>query len=1696
MSDGWEDITSADGWEDLPSSEQKKVEGQLSKIADIAGGLLETGTTGVVNAFGGLGASAFGSIKGALSDDSTASQGMEEAQKAYADSTFAKLMAPQTETGHAIEEFFTKGVEGWKEDAAKLAELPPDSKAPEWAKAARRAYFAALSTAPEAMMLTPLVKGARPAPAETPKPKKGLDADAMFKEEPKQPAPEVTADRPTMPVTPEGQGIVNPMDAVFKAEAERQAALLEHVRPVEGRNLSDPFGQMKQQLNVDQQLPPLENPAISRIVDDLQNPPMNAEAINRFDAAQAVLDARQKALELEVARKGGLDFNAAERARQEAAPTGFAEHQRALIGDRAMDATVEGLMTPAERAQRQVSREGVPTQGEGTLFVDPAGQVIRHRPDDMAMLALERQKEAARNNLENNIATKRGQPMEPLTMDSLRASNEGPQATPADIINTNLREHMAQAAAMEHPLVRKAMERVTKQEELIVKINELMNEGRATRNQLKRAEQDLANFEQSAQRTIQNVTRAKKDGKRAIPFNFKRQGGAVNPDVFKEGFQKLKQLADGTWLRAHNEGGEFRVEAIKDGHRIGEVLFNSEFRNRRVSDEKNLTSWGTKVLPEYQGKGLATEMYKFASELGNDIQPSMSRSPDGYKMWDGFERRGLTNSDGVIKSPGNKQAGFLSFNDIVKAFPAFANSKVKKPLYRGTRTDYPYPERVRETGALGRGVYLTESPSFASTFAGSGDGSNVRAAYVNLQNPLILDQKKRDVIRQMHFTMDREQAQKYTDSLMKKGHDGVIVMLDGEVKEAVIFDPDNVKNAFSIDTPSERIKSPGNSQTGAIFVNPEQKKTLESVDAIKRILGPIAPSQWTKEQVIEIAKKEKDVDQNAIQKLSNHLTKGGLYQSLKTDNSLVRFANEKVLQADRLSRADIEQALHDRDFGLGPAFRALSKDEFTQVWKAINMADFTKTELTPERLRQFGATDKQIKAISTHRQVMDKAFEMLNKAREDAGLPPVDKRVAYAAMRATGDYRRLVYKGDKIVGMVGSDFRSRANNLAKQLEEKGYTVGEERYVGGVPRERGSAQQALMQSLEFLAENDPDVKKLMETVGEVMTQEAYNMLNMKVHTEAKKGIFGMEGRKKVDGVDWASDFRNAKEGLTAQMQYAEMAMKWGPMSKAAKDIREILTDKDINQPMAKRWVEGYLQNALGFNPSSAGRYAERWAAELMGSTGVGYSNIRQLMSGSRKVVNTVLLGLNPMFWQTNVVQPMVAMPGMKQYLITKGLRPDFDFGTGYSYITRGGNTAVKINAGLKLSELENAAQIYAKKNHVYGSDLVEHSNRARKDFPFYAERVGNFVTGSIESATRRTMFYSFVHMLNDNGMSVKNGLFEAAHNLTDMTMNNYSAVERPNLYNALGPVGDTAANLASFKHNELSRVALYARQLKEEKSARPLLAQLATGVAFSGILGTLAFEEADWLYKQITSMMGKPDSLALRVIKMSEDNPIIGNKYALSHGGFSFLGLDMTKRLGLSNLTPDNLGEALFPGGSKLVEMGSSAIDLAKSPTETNAKQAARAFSPGVATGMMDRAWFSKQTSQGELASNRNTLEGQVIRNKHDKIWKSLGGTGVNESVQKAKLYETDWMKQAYAEKRKPWLTKAHEELYATGRVDPATVKGYLDAEGDIKTLAADISRTLKKQNVPAKDRALLQHAMSQSITSLRHAQRLQETFGE
>jgi hypothetical protein len=183
----------------------------------------------------------------------------------------------------------------------------------------------------------------------------------------------------------------------------------------QGSTQHDPFAQMKQQLGADQTMPmgperpegyvPPEAP-MNNVAQGLTQMAEN----QRTSAAQRAIDERQAQMELEVKRQAGLDFNAAERARQEAAPV-LPEYNQMRQGDAAMAGMADRLTDPRDGQNARLPN------GSEPIYVDPQAQAFRGNPAEAdPRLALEQQTQAMDRELTHlqGKETPTGEPLRPL----------------------------------------------------------------------------------------------------------------------------------------------------------------------------------------------------------------------------------------------------------------------------------------------------------------------------------------------------------------------------------------------------------------------------------------------------------------------------------------------------------------------------------------------------------------------------------------------------------------------------------------------------------------------------------------------------------------------------------------------------------------------------------------------------------------------------------------------------------------------------------------------------------------------------------------------------------------------------------------------------------------------------------------------------------------------------------------------------------------------------------------------------------------------------------------------------------------------------------------------------------------------------------------------------------------------------------
>ncbi|MFZ2190086.1 MAG: hypothetical protein WAV48_04860 [Candidatus Magasanikiibacteriota bacterium] len=887
-------------------------------------------------------------------------------------------------------------------------------------------------------------------------------------------------------------------------------------------------------------------------------------------------------------------------------------------------------------------------------------------------------------------------------------------------------------------------------------------------------------------------------------------------------------------------------------------------------------------------------------------------------------------------------------------------------------------------------------------------------------------------------------------------------------------------------------------------------KDNSKVDQLKNIPG-IAESLRdvghalikSPEEALALAKEVPDVKQNLLQQGINALTKGGSYLKAKVNNPEVHFTVDRFLDAENRAKAQISEKLHGEYLG---DLRELSKTERAEAFELLNAADLSQKTITPEMMQRHGLSTALQQFITTHQNIMGDVLGKINDARIARGKKPIEAREAYSAMNMAGDFRKVAYKLVKdeagnvkldaggqpvkeVVGVIGANSKTIGKNSLASLEEKMKAKNPEILFGKlddrtrVGGSKGTPHEAFTDALKTLGEDNPAFKEFLNTLAEVAKDDPSNYMGMSKHTMQKKGVWGMEGRK-----PWLSSEQNATAFFENQSKYIEGAYSWGELANAAKDVNAVIRDGDVvtRHPNAIKLSEDYMQNALGLNPSRMGKAVTEGFNALFAPWGVGPTIPREVVGAARQVANTFMLSLNVPFLAIQLLQPMLAMPAMMSFLRGRGMDAS-GVGSGAKAMA----TLLKLRTDKPLNSMESGALKYAKDNHVYATDMVEHTNQTERGVGYYVGKITQSPAANIETGTRAAVYLSLIHALHEGGLSPAKGLYEQAHRFTDLAMNNYSQMEKPPIYNALGPIGSMAYNLKSFGHNEISRWSLYAREIAKNGNAAPLLVQMATTIVFAGAMGLPFMSQWEALYDFITAKTGHPRSLALDVIDVSASlGKSLGEKgkFAFSNGLGTLAGVDISSRVGLGDVLPSHAADVVFAGGGKLGQMVGSVAGLVMKPSEETLKSAAINLAPPFMQGPMDLSWYSK----GDLAMSKDVgnLKAVARRNDADKLFKAIGLMGINESSQKQKTYQLSQLDKAYTDIRKTAMNTLTQDMFRNRPMLQKTIdKYFVNGQGDPQTFQQEIQKKAMDLNLSPSERAMLKEAASNSITKARSLQR-------
>lgn len=866
---------------------------------------------------------------------------------------------------------------------------------------------------------------------------------------------------------------------------------------------------------------------------------------------------------------------------------------------------------------------------------------------------------------------------------------------------------------------------------------------------------------------------------------------------------------------------------------------------------------------------------------------------------------------------------------------------------------------------------------------------------------------------------------------------------------------------------------------------------ITEVPGLKQLLPELSEVANTPEGVVEAAKAfGKDVDRGVVGNSIGLFTKGFLYEKMKTNNPVIKYTYDRLSAAKDAAKLQVQELLQK---DIVPKMRDLSPEEKATIWADQVLAMHEKVDLTPEMLIKAGYNNKQIRYFEAVQRGYKEALVKLNESRAAIGKDPLDAYTGYIAGLSSGNFRKMLFqKGTKNpVGIIGSDFRALLDKRVTEYLKNNPDVeaGPEVYSGYAGSKREGAS-SLMDALMLLSDNDPNVKAFMETYKAQLATEANQFRGANKHTMNKKGIIGMEGDQ-----PWKSAENNALDGMNAQVRYIEKMLAWAETTAAIADLKKVFGNEEVVQkmPNAVKMAEDYTHSFMGNNPTLIGSAINHLIGKIGQELGVGPSLATKSTAGVRNLVNTTFFALNQAFLATNYLQPLISTPAIRQFLAGRGINPDSIDVTGYSFLTKGSLSGIKeitrAMTGEPRTGFDKAMWEYADKHGISHTQIIDHTHQISKGLQYTGSKALEFGMNAAEAGPRSVVYAAFAHMLKDAGYGKDAELFSMARQLTDMTMTDYRSHEQIPLVRHMGPFGIMTANLQAFHANELSKYAMLFRELSKSHSGRGIVAALTTGIIFNGLMGTIGFEEANWMVDQLSKLLvEKPLSMSKVILDWADKQGKLGDVAAL--GIPSLLGVDMHSRTGTPKALPT------FSGGFEKV--GSIATEAAKTvvnPTnEMQWKRLAREVSPGGIAGLEDVEWFSQKTPDGkEIPLNRKTLEPSgEVRTDADKLWKRLGFTGSNEFKKKEQNWQNVQADKYHTEKRKAILDRLTDETVSSKGPIPTKVleealAKYSKHEGDPEKLVNEWIESGVARNITPRMKMIIQ--MSQGRMNPQKMQR-------
>lgn len=793
------------------------------------------------------------------------------------------------------------------------------------------------------------------------------------------------------------------------------------------------------------------------------------------------------------------------------------------------------------------------------------------------------------------------------------------------------------------------------------------------------------------------------------------------------------------------------------------------------------------------------------------------------------------------------QRGVVDPSVFLGDFPDFVASKIKdaagqlKVLFRGVKEDYTTPDRPM-LGTLGEGIYLTESTTMANNYARGGtEGRQVRAYYANVKNPYVMEigsPEHSDLL-----LSSREDRKAFSDRVKTEGYDGVVLKAGDQLKEVMVFSPQQAKNAFTV--PSKQVRVP-KAQRGVIKIDWSDLLKMDNAP----LDGKLIPPTPDVAAAIEAAKK-----QGKDGKQWNYLQSGATSVAMKTGSPIIRAAEDIVQNA--IKRADL--SIRNFVFPAEKALRSLPKQELVDLGELMKAEMFEGKAINPDVLTA-NLSEKQLRAYTQMRELFDQTLAAQNAAREAKGQKPINAREAYMASRWQGDFRQPVYDAEgNLVWYLAAHTKLGLQAQAKALQKikPGLVIDPAKAHTVKSLKNGTDLQSAYSTMLDILDPNRDkeaIQALKTAVEDQMLEESEMTLAQSRHFKQKTGVRGFAGDR-----PWMDKQKDMTEMFQQQIQYAKNAFKWSEMQGVADSVKSIISDEDLQktQPNNVKYIREYVKNALGYSETQLVRALD----DSMRNTGVSPQMVSNAVGNVKSFFITQKLAISAGYTLSNLIQAGNVLPYLAD-MSGRGIigNPMTTLPVGFlGGMAMGVSHYIKALGSSYLDQLPNQffkdAFQYAEQNGVTARSVYDEA--PIESGMGIGSRIGRGMSKSMtipETFVRSVAFMTYAEWLRSSGkFPDQQKLFQEAERLVNKSMVDYRETERPLIFSKLGTTGNFLNTLQTYP---ISFYNQWSYMLGQTAKGNPagLAALAAFQFAIAGAMGMPFFDDMEKMYKWIRDNM--------------------------------------------------------------------------------------------------------------------------------------------------------------------------------------------------------------------------------------------------